>query len=100
MARKKKSTNRSDDTQSELAATEGSDLPGEEQSGALQGLSDVSGADSPSVRELAAEGNFFEAAVVSGIEDARPADISEVKTREVPADDVPPEYVSRDWDPP
>jgi hypothetical protein len=62
------------------------------QAGDTQGLSDVADADSQSVEELAEEGQYFEAAVISGIENAPAADVSEVKTREVPQDDVPPEY--------
>src|SRR6267142_2816090 len=41
-----------------------------EQSGDLQGLSNVEGADSESVQELLEEGNAFEAEVVKGVEDA------------------------------
>ena len=41
-----------------------------EQSGDLQGLSDVETADSESVDELLEEGNAFEAGVVSGVERA------------------------------
>ena len=100
MARKKKNTNRSDDTQTETVATESPDMSADEQSGDLQGLSDVAGADSQSVRELAAEGQFYEAALVSSIEDAPPADVAEVTTHEVPEDDVPSEYVDRDSDEP
>lgn len=66
------------------------------QSGDIQQLSDVAGADSESVEELAEEGNAFEAAAVQGVEDAKPADISEVTTREVPEDDVPGEYLDTD----
>src|SRR5271168_1321491 len=39
------------------------------QSGDLQGLSNVQGADSESVDELLEEGNAFEAEVVTGVED-------------------------------
>jgi hypothetical protein len=63
-----------------------------EQSGDLQGLSNVQGADSESVDELLAEGNAFEADVVKGVEDAGDADEEEVRTHEVPQDDVPGEY--------
>jgi len=66
------------------------------QSGDLQGLSHVADADSESVDELIEEGQFYEAAVVSGVEDAAYADASEVRTREIPEDDVPPEYLDRD----
>jgi hypothetical protein len=61
-----------------------------EQSGDLQGLSNVQGADSESVDELLEQGNAFEADAVKGVEDAGHAD--EVRTHEVPQDDVPGEY--------
>jgi hypothetical protein len=64
-------------------------------SGDLQGLSGVSGADSESVGELVEEGNAFEAAIVSGVE-AADADEGEVRTHEVPEDDVPQEYLDED----
>jgi hypothetical protein len=63
------------------------------QSGDIQQLSDVAGADSESVEELVEEGNAFEAGAVEGVEDAKPPDVSEVTTREVPEDDVPAEYL-------
>lgn len=66
------------------------------QSGDLQGLSNVEGADSESVDELIEEGNAFEAGVVSGVEDAGNAEGREVHTREVPEDDVPGEYLDED----
>ena len=62
------------------------------QSGDMQGLSNAEQANSESVEELAADGQFFEAAAVSGVEDADDPDVHEVKTREVPQDDVPREY--------
>jgi hypothetical protein len=62
------------------------------QSGDLQGLSNVEGADSESVDELLEEGNAFEAEVVKGVEDAGDADEGEVRTHEVPQDDVLGEY--------
>jgi hypothetical protein len=34
--------------------------------------------------------------VVAGIEDAPDPDVAEVKTREVPEDDVPSEYLGKD----
>lgn len=64
----------------------------EEQSGDLQGLSDVADADSESVRELVGEGQFFEAEVVSGVENAPPADAGPVKVHRRKEDDLPPEY--------
>jgi len=72
--------------------------PGErlgEQSGDLQGLSNAQGADSESVDELLEEGNAFEADAVKGVEDAEDADEREVRTHEVPQDDVPGEYLDK-----
>jgi hypothetical protein len=66
------------------------------QSGDTQGLSGVAGADSESVKELAEEGQYFEAAVVSGIENVPDADVAEVTTKEISEDDVPTEYLERD----
>jgi hypothetical protein len=63
------------------------------QSGDVQGLSNVESADSESVDELLEEGNAFEAGVVSGVEDSRNREGKEVRTREVPEDDVPGEYL-------
>lgn len=63
-----------------------------EQSGDLQGLSNVQGADSESVDELLEEGNALEADAVKGVQDAGDADEGEVRTHEVPQDDVPGEY--------
>jgi hypothetical protein len=63
------------------------------QSGDLQGLSNIESADSESVDELLEEGNAFEAGVVSGVEDSRNLEGKEVRTREVPEDDVPGEYL-------
>ncbi len=67
-----------------------------EQSGDLQGLSDVEAADSESVDELIEEGNAFEADVVAGVESAGDADEKEVRTHEVPEDDVPREYLDKE----
>jgi hypothetical protein len=66
------------------------------QSGDLQGLSNRAGADSESVDELLEEGNAFEAEVVKGVEDVPDADEGEVRTHEVPEDDVPDEYLEKD----
>ncbi|MGB8063845.1 MAG: hypothetical protein WCF26_18265 [Candidatus Sulfotelmatobacter sp.] len=70
--------------------------PSGRQSGDLQGLSDVEGADSESVDELLDEGNAFEAGAVRGVEHADDADEREVETREVLEDDVPDEYLDKD----
>ena len=66
------------------------------QSGDLQGISDVAGADSESVKELLEDGNAFEADVVDGVQNAKDPDVSEVTTRQVPQDDVPREYLNDD----
>jgi hypothetical protein len=67
-----------------------------QQSGDLQGLSSVEGPDSESVAELIEEGNTFEADVVTGVESAGDADEREVRTHEVPEDDVPSEYLDKE----
>jgi hypothetical protein len=77
---------------------EGQDEPGPEtagQSGDTQGLSNIAQADSQSVAELVEEGQFFEAAVVSGVENTPPADQAEVTTKQVGEEDVPPEYLEQ-----
>ena len=66
------------------------------QSGDLQGLSNRPTANSESVDELLEEGNAFEAEAVEGVEGALDADQGEVKTHEVPEDDVPQEYLDKD----
>ena len=66
------------------------------QSGDLQGLRDVEGADSESVDELVEEGNAFESSVISGVEEADGEETREVHTHEVPEDDVPEEYLDKD----
>src|SRR5229473_1462306 len=76
-------------------ALEGLGARAGEQSGDLQGLSNVQGADSESVDELLEEGNAFEADVVKGVEDAGDADEGEVRTHEVPQDDVPGKYLDK-----
>jgi hypothetical protein len=66
------------------------------QSGDTQGLSTDEDSDSESVTELLEEGQYFEASILSGIENAPPADVAEVRTRQVPEDDVPEEYLEQD----
>jgi hypothetical protein len=66
------------------------------QSGDMQGLSNVESVDSESVDELLEEGNAFEAGIVSGVEDSRGREGKEVRTREVPEDDVPGEYLDEE----
>ena len=65
------------------------------QSGDLQGLSNIEGADSESVAELIEEGNAFEADAVTGVEHAGDNDEKEVRTHEVPEDDVREEYLDK-----
>jgi hypothetical protein len=64
--------------------------------GDYSGLSPVEGADSESPRELLEEGQTFESGIVSGVQNAPNADEGEVRTREVPEDDVPLEYDDQD----
>ncbi|HEY2116222.1 MAG TPA: hypothetical protein VGJ51_14080 [Candidatus Angelobacter sp.] len=66
------------------------------QSGDTQGLSRRSYDDSESVEELMEEGQYMEAEAVSGVENAPDADQGEVRTRQVPEDDVPEEYKDED----
>jgi len=66
------------------------------QSGDTQGLSDVAEAGTESVEELVEEGQSFEAEVTSGVEDAPDPDVAEVHTKQVPEDDVPPEYLGKE----
>jgi len=65
------------------------------QSGDTQGLSNRAGADSESIEELIDEGNAFEADAVEGVERAGNS-TREVRTRQVPEDDVPGEYLDED----
>jgi hypothetical protein len=71
----------------------GSDAAG--QSGDIEDLSRVEDVDSESVEELLEEGQAFEAGVISGVEEAD-GEPGEVRTRQVPVDDVPEEYLDED----
>jgi|SRR5919109_1150082 hypothetical protein len=64
--------------------------------GDFGGASVVENVDSESADELLEEGQAFEAGIVSGVEDAPDPDQGEVRTREVPQDDVPEEYDDKD----
>jgi hypothetical protein len=66
------------------------------QAGDTQGLRAAPDADAESVEELLEEGQSFEAEVLNGIERASDADEGEVRTHEVPEDDVPDEYREKD----
>jgi hypothetical protein len=46
------------------------------------------------------EGQYFEAALVNAIENAPDADVSEVRTTQVPEEDVPLEYLEVNSDEP
>ena len=85
-------------SEGELVALETSGLGAASggQSGDTQGLSAVAETDSESVQELLEEGQSFEAEVLSGVENAPDPDESEVRTRQVPEDDVPEEYLEDD----
>jgi hypothetical protein len=81
---------------SSRSTTRGLGLEAGGQSGDTEGLASVPLADSESVEELLEEGQAFEAGIVSGVENARDADKGEVRTRQVPEDDVPQEYLDED----
>jgi len=66
------------------------------QSADIQQLPSSPDVNSESVEELAEEGNAFEADAVAGVESAKDPDVAEVKTREVPEDDVPEEYLDQE----
>jgi hypothetical protein len=66
------------------------------QSGDTEGLSREELAASESVEELLEEGQAFEAGIISGVENAPDADKGGVRTRQVPEDDVPQEYLDED----
>lgn len=66
------------------------------QAGDAAGLSGFADADSQSVRRLIEEGQSFEAGIVDGVENAPNADEGEIRTREVPEDDVPEEYLDQE----
>lgn len=66
------------------------------QAGDTQGLSGGPDVDSESVEELMEEGQSFEAEVIHGVENAPDPDQGEVRTRQVPENDVPEEYQKDD----
>jgi len=94
MRAKKWKGRKSSDVAVDTAHTQtATDLIAAEQAGDLQALSNVEEVDSESVAELAAEGQFFEAGILDGVENAPDPDVAEVKTKEFPEDDVPSEYL-------
>jgi len=68
------------------------------QSGDIEAIPRTEDVDSESVEELLEEGQSWEAGIVSGVENADAADMEdgEVRTHEVPQDDVPDEYRDED----
>jgi len=66
------------------------------QAGDTEGLSRQEIAGPESVEELIEEGQAYEAEVISGVENAPDADQGEVRTRQVPEDDIPQEYLDED----
>jgi len=64
--------------------------------GDFGGASVAESVDSESADELLEEGQTFEAGIVSGVENAPDPDQGEVRTGEVPQDDVPEEYDDKD----
>src|SRR5262249_40908986 len=95
MARKKSPTRKADSSSNIWENGESSEKPDPAsagQSGDLQGLSHVPSATWESVTELGEEGQAFEAGIVSGVENAPPADVEEVTVTQRPTDDVPLEY--------
>jgi hypothetical protein len=70
------------------------------QSGDLQGLPGVEESDNESVSELIEEGQFYEASVVDGVENAPLADEGPLRTHQRPEDDLRGEYLEKDPDEP
>jgi hypothetical protein len=94
-APKKQGREKSQSVDTVAFAREGLGARSGQQSGDLQGLSNIQGADSESVDELLEEGNAFEAEVVKGVEEAGDADAAEVRAHEVPQDDVPDKHLGK-----
>ena len=95
-SRRKRSGRAAPDLELEVPVRKGLGPNSAGQSGDVEGLSEGEMADSESVSQLAEEGQDYEAEVVSGVENAPDADQGEVRTHEVPEDDVPPEYLERE----
>ena len=97
-ARRRKASRRPADVSNPVSAQSdrglGPDSGG--QSGDVQGLSRSELADSESIAELTEEGQDYEAGIVSGVENAPDADEGPIKTREVPENDVPEEYLDEE----
>jgi len=70
------------------------------QSGDLQGLPEKEDVENESVEELVEEGQFYEASVFEGVENAPFADEGPVRTHRRPEDDLRPEYSDKSPDEP
>jgi hypothetical protein len=70
------------------------------QSGDLQGLDAREESENESVQELVEEGQFYEASVVEGVEDAPSAESGPVRVHRRREDDLPPEYTDQPLDEP
>lgn len=93
---KKKNTKRGISAEAVTYETRGLGANSAGQAGDTQGLPKIPVGDSDSVEELLEEGQTFEAEILEGVENAGDAERSEVKTRQVPEDDVPEEYREKD----
>ncbi len=62
------------------------------QSGDTQGISDKTESSSESIEELIEEGQFTEAGILEGIEDAADGDPKPLRPKQFPVDDLPLEY--------
>ncbi|MBV8203102.1 MAG: hypothetical protein JOZ15_21005 [Acidobacteria bacterium] len=69
------------------------------QAGDTTGLSRDEIAGPESVEELVEEGQAYEASILDAVENAPDADQGEIRTREVPEDDVPQEYLDQEREP-
>jgi len=57
---------------------------------------DTQGIDDPDEEELLEEGQYYEAEVMESVEDAPAADAKGLRTRQIPEDDVPGEYLDQE----
>ena len=100
MARRRKSTPIEPVTQVRKAPPPETGAAAAGQSGDLRGLPGSEESENESVRELAEEGQFYEASVVDAVENAAPAGAGPLRTHRRPEDDLPPEYTGQDPDEP
>jgi hypothetical protein len=69
------------------------------QAGDIMGLPRTELAGPESVEELVEEGQAFEAGILAGVENAPEPERGPIRTREVPEDDVPLEYLDDEGPP-